>query len=68
MISKIIYLLTAIVAYLERLGEERRQKEAQKAREELDEDYRAWYDAHFCGVPDEPDDAKQTDKADSDPR
>lgn len=48
--NKLLYLLSALVSFLERLGRKREQREAQNERDDLESNPADWYNQHFDGV------------------
>lgn len=66
MISKIIALLSALVAALQGLARRKEHREAQDERDRLEGDPADWYNEHFGGV--RRDDADKADQADIDRR
>jgi len=61
MINKIVSILYALANFLEKLRAKREQKDAQKSRDQLEDDPAEWYDNHFSGLRNS--DSKDADEA-----
>lgn len=67
--GKLLEILSALVNWLERVREKREAKRHEKNVRDLQDDPGDWFDGHFNGVRDVPDDAGRSGKAStSDPR
>lgn len=65
--SKLLYLLTALVKAVERFFKRKEAREAQDERDKLEENPANWYNDHFGGVrKQQPDDSANKADANSD--
>lgn len=62
MIKKILSILYTLANFLEKLSAKHEQKDAQKSRDQLEDDPAKWYDNHFSGLRN--DESKDADKTD----